>query len=210
MNTMLIARSRVHSAIAAPEKFAAFVRCASELQPPWRLSNVEKPKPIDFGSELISEVSLTPMLPAGIRGVIGFKYRHPTQDVAFDDDYLILEFDSQSVDFPALIDAGFMGLVTCFDAYRAQLGPKDLDLEVEEPVEARTGFDIFFPVNYLDEAFCYQVFKCGSEEVAGKARRSVERARSTGAGLELVLSKSPISLRQALKLDERFRASLRG
>ena len=122
---------------------------------------------------------LSSCLSSGIRGAISYASRLPAaiQDRAISDDFLVLEFDTDSVNFNFFCTEVFPEIVQIFHPYRAcVITDIDSDLDDFEQIakEAQeTGLDVdgrdtvfrLQALNFYDDDMCFRAFGLTPQQI---------------------------------------------
>lgn len=176
----------------------------------------------DAGGGESAATDLSPCLAFGIRGAISYASRLPTAivDKARSDDSLILQLDTDAVDFDFFCRDTFPKIVKILGAYRAAvITDLDQDLDDFEDIvkEAQgTGKDIdgrdtvfrIYPVNYFDNTICFRAFGISASEVVARLAGTIVLADGFQSGALLMVSNEPVIGERLIAIDAQIRQKL--
>lgn len=169
---------------------------ASEL---WLPEVGEIPPAKDPRTEPALHLSLTRKLSRVVKGSIAYANRKYLLDEGRFDDWLSLEFDSQRVDFDALVTKAFPKYLAAFGAYRGYVCNEEFS-SLPRPANYNSRRDIgrVFPVSYFDSELCSRSLGVAPETAA---MRVGEIARTFEGGL-LVLTPELLPFEKARNLSD--------
>jgi hypothetical protein len=193
-------RSRPSAHVSVQEKFDDLVRalCEEEL-----LSAADERLrlKIDFGNRELESISLNRLLRRGLRGSVSFIYRSPElTDDAVEDDVLTLEFRARDLIDSFLEGGTLVRLLKAFDAYRAELAPRELldeiaDAEIYE--DRRREVKHVFPVSFYDDLLCTRAFSKSPVRIHELLTESCVRSELVQQGILIVGSGRPLECAEA-------------
>jgi len=161
---------------------------------------------LDTGQGESAAVDISPCLTDDMRGAISYASRLSTfiSDKAINDDTLVVQMDTDAVDFSSFCRCIFPEIIRVFCPYRANI-VTDLDQDLDdfevivEEVQ-RTGRDVdgrdtvfrFYPVNYFDDVMCLRAFGKSVDEVVVKLSGEIALAERFQSGALLISIDEPV------------------
>lgn len=176
----------------------------------------------DAGSGESAGADLSPCLANGIKGAISYASRLPAAivDKAISDDYLVIRFDADIVNFQLFSRHLFSEIIKIFRPYRANI-VTDLDQDLDDFEDIvkeaqRTGRDVdgrdtvfrLHSVNYFDSIMCLRAFGMDPEHLVGRLKGEIVLADLLQDGVLLILSEDPVLGEPLLTLDALAREKL--
>ena len=168
-----------------------------------------------------ASTNLSPCLNTGITGGILYAPRYAVEiDQAMYDDSIILEFDSDKIDFYLLAYNIFPEIVKFFSPYRAAI-VTDIDQELDDFEEivqlsqntdkSADGRDNVFrlkPVNYFDDLMCTRAFGLTADVMIGRLKESVEHVEKISDGILLIIKSEIVTGKDIIQMDQEVRCHL--
>lgn len=215
-------RRRAEAGESLSELHSGLLNRLSRVAGLWSGSKVISDVHFDAGSGESAAVDFSPCLIGGIKGAISYASRLPAAivDKAVADDSLVIQLDTDTVDFQRFSREIFPELVRIFNPYRAAVVTDlDQDLDDFEDIvkEAQiTGRDVdgrdtvfrLQSVNYFDDTMCIRAFGINADQVVNRLRGSIPLAEHLQSGALLVVSKKPVVGEQLIALDVSIRVGL--
>ena len=118
MEYELMLRSRPDAGESVQAKHETFRAALMQLEGAWSGRAADWPAVPDPGSREMVEVRLSGRLGRGIRGYVSYRNRIYIPDHGMYDDYFVLEFDPERLNYRSLVQNYFVRYVGAFRAYR--------------------------------------------------------------------------------------------
>jgi hypothetical protein len=161
---------------------------------------------------------LSPICVEGVIAEARYGTRYPVrEDMAMDDDSLILKLDTAIIDYCRFITESLTAMIGHFSPYRADMHLSDdlslddfrrarrLHIDTQLDTDARRVVYRINPVNFFDRAFCQRAFNTTPEAIVEAVTNQVERVEMLNDGVFLIVTSQLLSRPEIEAIDPRIR-----
>lgn len=218
----LMLRYRPNTNESIESRHKRFLSRQVALPVPWCILDQCCETPPAIAGKLTSVVDLDKCMTKGIRGHIVYSFRGPDylKDDARCDDYMVMEFDPDKVDYSGLISDSFPKMVEAFECYSACIEKRDVVirdfdkgvLEYERTGKEPNGRNTVFrinAVNFWDRELCKRAFRLSPADIVKRLTGEVESVSEFYDGVLLIVTSQILTTEEHEAIDARVRKLLR-